>query len=271
MQVYRPASGKFLCPFGSKRQADLLYIVVLLFTVCSLFTPLTASAQSDGDDFGLDFQLEAEKKLTKKWSLSLGAELRTRDNTKEVDRWSVGVGADYKVTKWLKASAGYDLLIDNREKSTYKKNGELNKIAEFWGVRHRVNVALTASQKLGDFKVSLRERWQYTYRPEKTIDRYDVDDEDYESKTYSGKAKHLLRSRLQVGYSVPGTKLSPYANVELFNGWSLVKTRYIIGTDYDLSKKHSFGLFYRYQAVHNDTDNEESDVHLIGFSYKFKF
>ena len=55
--------------------------------------PLTAVAQ--GDDFGLDFSLEAQKKLNKKWSVSLGGELRTRDNTKTVDRWSVGVGADY--------------------------------------------------------------------------------------------------------------------------------------------------------------------------------
>ena len=141
MRAYSPSSAK------------LRYLAVLLFTIhCSLFT---ASAQSD--DFGLDFSLEAQKKLNKKWSVSLGGELRTRDNTKTVDRWSVGVGADYKLAKWLKASAGYDLLIDNRDKSTYKSNGDLNKLAEFWGVRHRLNVALTASQKLGDFKVSLRE------------------------------------------------------------------------------------------------------------------
>jgi hypothetical protein len=244
---------------------------LLLIVLCSLFTPFTATAQDSGDDFGLDFSVEAQKKLTKKWSVSLGGELRTRDNTKEVDRWSVGVGVDYKLTKWLKASAGYDLLIDNRDKSTYKANGDLNKVAEFWGVRHRVNVALTASQKVGNFKFSLRERWQYTYRPERTIDRYDVDDEEYEERTYPGMAKHLLRSRLQVEYGVPGTGLSPFANVEVFNGWSLVKTRYTVGMDYDLSKKHSLGLFYRYQAVHDDTDNEEPDRHLIGFSYKYKF
>ena len=251
MQAYRPA--------------------LLLIVLCSLFTPFTASAQDSGDDFGLDFSLEAQKKLTKKWSMSLGGELRTRDNTKMVDRWSVGLGVDYKLTKWLKASAGYDLLIDHRDKSTYKANGDLNKEAVFWGVRHRLNVALTASQKVGNFKFSLRERWQYTYRPEKTIDRYDVDDEEYEQKTYSGMAKHLLRSRLQVEYGVPGTGLSPFANVEVFNGWSLMKTRYTAGMDYDLSKKHSLGLFYRYQAVRNDTDNDEPNYHLIGLSYKYKF
>lgn len=254
------------------RFCKLRYLVALSFTLhCSLFTPMTASAQDSGDDFGLDFSLEAQKKLTKKWSVSLGGELRTRDNTKTVDRWSVGVGVDYKVFKWLKASAGYDLLIDHRDKSTYKPNGDLNKEAIFWGVRHRVNVALTASQKVGDFKFSLRERWQYTYRPEKTVDRWDADDEEYEPKTYSGRAKHLLRSRLQVEYGAKSANLTPYANVELFNGWSLEKTRYTVGMDYDLSKQHSVGLFYRYQSVRNDTDNEEPNVHLIGLSYKYKF
>ena len=77
-------------------------LLFVLFTFhLSLFT---ASAQSD--DFGLDFSLEVEKKLSKKWSLGFEGELRTRDNTKTVDRWSGGLSADFKITKWLKASAG---------------------------------------------------------------------------------------------------------------------------------------------------------------------
>ena len=243
--------------------------------------PMAAVAQSD--DFGLDFSLEAQKKLSKQWSVSLEGEYRSRNNAKTNDRWSVGLNVDYKVAKWLKASAGYTLLYDNNERISYYEAtddavldgdaevGDPKKCAQYWQTRHRFNVSLTASQKFGNWKFSLRERWQYTYRPERTIDRYDVDDEEYEERTYPGMAKHLLRSRLQVEYGVPGTGLSPFANVEVFNGWSLVKTRYTVGMDYDLSKKHSLGLFYRYQAVHDDTDNEEPDRHLIGFSYKYKF
>ena len=98
----------------SLSSAKLRYLAVLLFTIhCSLFT-LPASAQQD--DFGLDFSLEAQKKLDKKWSVSLEGELRTRNNAQTNDRWSVGVGVDYKATKWLKASAGYNFLYDNNEK-----------------------------------------------------------------------------------------------------------------------------------------------------------
>ena len=149
------------------------------FLIFSL-SHLSASAQSD--DFGLDFSLEAQKKLSKQWSLSLEGEYRSRNNAKTNDRWSIGLGVDYKVAKWLKASAGYTLLYDNNERISYFERtddavlegdaevGDPKKCAQYWGTRHRFNVSLTASQKWGDFKFSLRERWQYTYRPEYTVD-----------------------------------------------------------------------------------------------------
>ena len=246
--------------------------------------PLAAAAQSD--DFGLDFSLEAQKKLSKQWSLSLEGEYRSRNDAKTNDRWSVGLGVDYKLTKWLKASAGYTFLYDNNERISYYDQyddavldgdadaGDLKKCAQYWGTRHRFNVSLTASQKLGDFKFSLRERWQYTYRPEYTVDeRWSYLNQAYDGKekTYSGKGKNVLRSRLQVEYDKKGLALTPYANVELFNAWSLQKTRYTVGLDWKLTKSHSLGAFYRYQNVRNDDDDNEPNRHLLGVSYKFKF
>ena len=84
-----------------------------------LLALLPSSAVAQSDDFGLDFSLEAQKKINKQWSIGLEGELRTRDNTKTVDRWSVGLGVDYKVLKWLKASAGYNLLYDNNQNISY--------------------------------------------------------------------------------------------------------------------------------------------------------
>ena len=241
---------------------------LLLFSLFPFF-PLSVSAQSD--DFGLDFELEVEKKLSKQWSLGLEGEVRTRDNTKTMDRWSGGLSVDYKIAKWLKASAGYTFLYDNNEKITYKTNGAVNKEAHYWGVRHRFNVSLTASQKFGNFKFSLRERWQYTYRPAKTVDHWDVDDEEWESHTYSGKGKNVLRSRFQAEFDKKGLALTPYANVEFFNAWSLQKTRFNVGLDWKLSKQHTLGAFYRYQIVRDDDDDNEPNIHMLGLSYKFKF
>ena len=72
--------------------------------------PLTASAQSD--EFGVDFSLDVQKKFSKQWSIDLEAEYRDRNNLKTNDRWSIGLGLDYKVAKWLKASAGYTFIYD---------------------------------------------------------------------------------------------------------------------------------------------------------------
>ena len=255
----------------------------LAFALFALL-PLAASAQ--GDDFGLLFSLEAQKKLSQKWSLSLEGELRTRDNTKTADRWSVGLGADYKATKWLKLSAGYLFLYDHNEKISYfdayddevldgdVNEGDPKKQAKYWAPRHRFNVSFTLDKKLiGDFRFSLRERWQYTWRPEYTVsERWSYFDNAYDgkSKTYSGMGKNILRSRLQVEYDKKGLALTPYANVEFFNAWSLQKTRMNVGLDWKLSKQHTVGVFYRYQVVRNDDDDNEPNFHMIGLGSKIK-
>lgn len=251
---------------------------------CLIICPLSySSAQSD--DFGLDFSVEAEKKIDKQWSVSLEGELRRRDDAKTNDRWSIGLGVDYKIAKWVKASAGYSLLYDNTKRISYSDQEDVDdgdfdevgmpkKCAQYWAPRHRFNVSLTFDKKLfGDFRFSLRERWQYTWRPEHTVsERWSYLDEAYDGKvkTYGGSGKNVLRSRLQVEYDRKGLSLTPYANVEFWNAWKLQKTRYTVGLDWKLSKQHAVGAFYYYQKV-NDDDDLEPNRQLLGVSYKFKF
>jgi len=207
--------------------------------------------------------------------VGLEGEMRTRDNVSTTSRWSVGVDANYKLLPWLKASAGYTFLYDNNEKLTYHTDGTINKEAHFWAPRHRFQVSLTADYDIGNFNLSLRERWQYTYRPEKTIsERYDYDQEDYdgEQKTYSGKGKNVLRSRVQLEYKIPNCSLRPYISAEAYNAWSLQKMRYTIGTDWKINKQHSIGVFYRYQTVNKDDDDYDTgNMHILGIGYKLKF
>lgn len=256
----------------------------LLMGWCLIICPLSySSAQSD--DFGLDFSVEAEKKIDKQWSVSLEGEFRRRDDAKTNDRWSIGLGVDYKIAKWVKASAGYSLLYDNTKRISYSDQEDVDdgdfdevglpkKCAQYWAPRHRFNVSLTFDKKLfGDFRFSLRERWQYTWRPEHTVsERWSYLDEAYDgkAKTYGGSGKNVLRSRLQVEYDKKGLSLTPYANVEFWNAWKLQKTRYTVGLDWKLSKQHAVGAFYYYQKV-NDDDDLEPNRHLLGVSYKFKF
>lgn len=241
----------------------------LLIIAAMALMPVMVSAQDDGgDDFGTILSVEGTHRFDKKFSVSAEMEMRTRDDVKTVDRWSGGVQASYKVLPWLKASAGYTFLYDNNE----KYNNSFTKKAEFWGSRHRVNVSLTASCKVGNFDLSLRERWQYTYRPEVTVDRIRLSDgavlED--DKTFDSKGKNVLRSRAMAEYKIKDFPITPYASVELFNASKLEKIRYTAGADYKINKKNVVGMYYRYQHVNDDSD-EEPNRHVIGLEYKFRF
>ena len=254
----------------------------LICFICA-FLGMTVLANAQSDDFGMWYELGAEKKLSQKWSLGLEGEFRTRNNTKTADRWSAGINAEYKILKGLKASAGYMFLYDNNAEELTWKNSLPNKwTPSYWGSRHRLYLQLSGSLKAGNFNFSLRERWQYTYRPEVQDKKYNFKwDEDANDNAYisgytmepvKGKGKNALRSRLQINYDIPRCKFEPFANVEMFNDdGGIAKMRYQLGTDYKVKKRHVFSLTYRYQTVNSNDDDNEVNCHMIGLGYKFKF
>ena len=234
--------------------------------VLSALLLTSVGVKAEGDDFGIWTEANVEKKVSRNLSIDAGVEMRTRDHVKTVDRWSGSIGASYKLTDWLKASADYTFLYDNNE----KWNDKQTKVASFWGVRHRFNVSLTGSVDFGNLSVSLRERWQYTYRPEKTVERTKVSNGKVEDKTYNGKGKNVWRNRLQLKYKL--TSLwRPYVNGETYvAGSGLEKYRLSAGTEIRLSKKHSFDVKYLFQKSCSD-DDDEGNHHILGFGYTFKF
>ena len=244
----------------------------LAILVVSHLSLLTVSAQSEG---GLLLGAEADKKINKQLSISLEAELRTRNNFKTMDRWAVGLGMQYKLTNWLKADAGYKRLNTNfHEDIDLKNSGAHNHWRpSYWGVKHRFYASLAGSYKFSNnIKLELRERWQYTYRPEKTVERWDFDNETWEDKVRSGKGKNQLRSRFEVSYDRKRALFTPFASMELYNSWGIEKIRYNIGTDLRLSKQHNLSIYYRYQNMKQvEAEDYEPDMHYLGASYKFKF
>ena len=253
-----------------KNQTRMRSLAALL--LATLLSTSSVWAQSEA---GLWMELGAEKKLSKQWSIGLEGDLRTRNNLKTLDRWSIGLSAEYKPVKYLKLGAGYTLLDNNfREDISYNTSGSYNNWRpSYWGVRHRFNASVTGTYKFqNNLRISLRERWQYTYRPETTVTRWDFDNSYWEDKVRSSKGKHQLRSRLQLEYDQKGALLTPYANVELYNSLAIEKIRYTVGTDFNLTNQHTFSLFYRYQNMKNvDADEYDPDMHYIGVGYKFKF
>ncbi len=242
--------------------------IAALLLLITILIPTSLHA----DDAGLVVSAEASYKISKKWNAGFETEFRSRNNFRTADRVSLGPSLSYKVLPWLKASVSYNLLIDNnREKITYQDDevSYNNWRPSYWGLRHRFNVSLTASYKIQRVELSLRERWQYTYRPSKIIDNFDFDEGIWEDHEVRGKGKNVLRSRLQLEWDIPKCKFDPYASVEFHTTRDLEKTRFIVGVNHSIKKKHNFNLYYRYQL--SGASSDEPNIHLLGLGYTFKF
>ncbi|MBP3252086.1 MAG: DUF2490 domain-containing protein [Prevotella sp.] len=231
--------------------------------------------RAQSDEFGIWTELSVEKKFSKTLSAAVSVENRTRNNLQNVDRWSGAVSVDYKIAKWLKAGVGYSYLYDyNPEQYTFRvKNGEtqLNKrTMTYFGSRHRFSVSLTASHDFAFVTASLRERWQYTYRPSVADKRMDYQHEDLGySYPVKGKGKNVWRNRLQLKYKTKDM-LRPYVSVESYVARGLDKMRYSAGTEIKLSKQHSLDAAYLFQKTYDD-DWNEGNRHIIALGYTCKF
>ncbi len=225
-----------------------------------------------GNDFGLWMSAGIEKKINKKWSVDFDFEYRLKDNIDdsgwgEPARWTLGVGAEYKVLKWLKFDAGYKFMRDH---SCATWNTEKYRESRgFWGTKHRFYVSATASYKYQNVKFSLRERWQYTYRPEVADVTYDWEDDEFLPK--KGKGKNVSRTRLMVSYDKKRTWYEPYISAEMYLGNGLEKMRYTAGCEFKLNKHNHIDVFYRFQDINHDDNFNDRDSHILGVGYKLKF
>lgn len=237
-------------------------IILLLFSVF-----LVVDSYSQNKDFGVWTTIEAEKKLNKKLSLSGEVEMRTRDKLKTMDRWSGTIDMSYNLYKFIKIGGNYSYLYSHKERSETQKG---NIIPQYWYSRHRFSLYATGKYKIDRFTFSLRERWQYTYRPEKYVTKYDDDGiTRKDDEQVKGTGKNLLRSRFQIDYEVMKNLINPYASIEMYHDKKgLEKTRYTIGTSIKANKKNEFDLFYRYQD--HALDDEDSG-HILGVKYKYNF
>ena len=268
---------------------------ILLIAVLLLPTMLRAQWT---DEYGTWISVGAKKNLGTKWSLGLEAEYRAQDNS----RWAVGIDAGYKLNKYIKFGAGYTLLY-NRKKA--KQSGDpltddsYSLRPAYAYPRHRFIVEATADKRFWKWlRISLRERYQLTYRPEKNYEKteynkvYDFDEdwnpiESWEEtivpKVKLSSTTQLLRSRLKLEVDKKRWDFSPFVSAELCNSvrvgdhMNIDKVRTAIGTGYKINKNHEVSLAYILTYVFND-DDELSDkitynnrIHAVSIGYNYKF
>ena len=262
---------------------------------------LCAGSLMAQNDFGVWTSVSAEKSFGKNFSIDAGVENRLQENATKPLRWDFGLGASYKVRKFLKLGAGYTYIRGRNlqeVKPRYKNDGVTikgyNVDHEFWRNKHRLYFDVTGKVTWGRFTFSLRERYLYTHynKAECLRDKYKtpiqpgyvgdttyingIELMKYEQTTDQKKAKdkHALRSRLQVEYNIKGLPLNPYASYEVTNDLGnqlrYDKSRVCAGLEWKVTKKHILDFGYLYQTE-SDNDEGNSNIHAIKVGYTFKF
>ena len=135
--------------------------------------------------------------IPKRMHLSIEEELRLDDGFSSFHKAYTTLGADYRIAPWLKAGASYSFIA-------------VNSSGDGWRSRHRGALSLTASQRFGIWKLSLREKAQATYKA------YDI------NLSQAPQTDLSLKSRLKVAADLPHNKWEPYAAVEMRNTFNAV-------------------------------------------------
>lgn len=155
-----------------------------------------ANAQTDvdlGTELGGRLAVSVDKKLARGLHVNVEEEIRFDNNFGAFDRFHTTVGVSYKVNDYLKVGAGYAWILPySTTDSTFKSS------------RHRLMVDVTGGVRVGDWRFSLRERFQATVRTGSF-------------NAYQNPGTLLaLKSRLKVQYKGL-RRMEPYASLELRN------------------------------------------------------
>lgn len=202
------------------------------------------------EDWGSSFCLEITKKIIPQLHVTFEEDFRLRDNFSTIDRFSTTFELAYKPWSFLKTGGAYNLI-------NYKHP------TKGWEIRHRYYLFAMGTYTYKRFSVSLRERFQHTYR-------VGIKETDKRANP-----KQVLRSRLKIEYDIRKSAFEPYLSVEMYNTLNdpqenkTSKWRYTAGTTYKLNKRSALEGYYRYTDLMDDDDVNGKHVLGIGYSYKF--
>lgn len=171
------------------------FSVIIAAAFLSLdFQGLRAQTDVDLDsEFGGRLSVSVDKKLARGLHVSLEEEIRMNNNFSSFDRFHTTLGLSYKVNDYLKLGVGYAMI------NPYSSSN-----SAFKSSRHRLMLDATGSLRFGDWRLSLRERFQATYRS--------GDMNEYQNP----RTALTLKSRLKLSYKGL-RRIEPYAYVELRN------------------------------------------------------
>jgi hypothetical protein len=227
------------------------------------------------NSFQLRTGAEVSKKLVAGLSLSLDEDLRfdlyNSLSNPSFNKSQTTVNLAFAPIQYFKIDAGYTLkILGDKDWKDYNE----------W-LRHRLFASATASVKIENWKLSLRERAMLEMRT------------DSVNPLEKNKFDWNLRSKLMVEYSAKSKPLKPYVWIEVVNtlnapeyqqnnGHQYVRrVRTAAGVKWKIRKQHTLNFFYRFNYGYNRDINitkkagkiqlteEYSYQHAVGITYHF--
>ena len=211
---------------------------------------------------------EAKYDIFKSFSAKIEGEYRTYNKFSSTDRWTVGLGLDYKIIPYLRVDGGYKFIYRHIEKRVTSKG---NIVESYWQPRQRGWISVSGVYKWNRFTFSLRERFQYTHHKSMYVKKTNANGKPKDDEYIEGKNRNFLRSRIKIDYNIKKSGFNPYISAEVYNnlkGFSYSKTRLTAGTEYKINRHNTVEAFYRYI---DRSDHDEEGGHVIGLGYQFKF
>ena len=262
--------------------ASMKKITIVLALICTSFgayaQEMLTPTRSTTNDFRGRVEGAVEWEVVDDLTLEAAVQLRLNNDLGSVDRIQTGVGANYRVNKYFDFGADYILI-----------NGYESDVKSWDKPRHRANVNVRGTVKVGRVELSLRERLQTTFRTD-SVNRYEKMNPEL-----------VLRSRLMAEYSLRHSRWSPYALFEMNNTLNapqvvanyksevlrtdnyITRYRLGVGAKFRISRYHRLDFYYYfdYDRGYNIDYKGNSGAlkgyvqenefrHTFGISYKFK-
>lgn len=207
-----------------------------------------AGVAAQDTDYGIWYEAKAEKNIWKGLRLDLEASIRTNEKAANIEKFYLEPGLRYKFNDYFNAGIYYR-FIDQKEKD------------DKYHTRHRWFIQMKGTApSMARFTLAVR------YRIQQQFKTYIEDPEDEEPQWYQ-------RIRFELEYDVRGVPLKPYINAEIHtqmfspNDFFADKWRSMIGLEYTLSKKHTFGIEY----IYNDSRVTKPPYeNILGLTYSVK-
>jgi hypothetical protein len=213
-----------------------------------LFLSFPGSVYCQDSDFGLWYEVNAEKSFSKKFEVNGTFMVRTFENASFIDQAYIELGASYSLNKYVGFAASYRI-------GNYLEDDDM------YHFRHKLFADIKGSLPVSNFVFSARLRLQIMA---KTY----IEDAGDDITVYDGRLK------LKGVYKIPDFPVNPYLSFETFSpvfrneGRLIDKSRSTFGVEYKITKKHLVEIGYVYQR---DTYPHLSIMHIISLNYIFKF